>query len=487
MLQVLFVLSEMVPYSKTGGLADVGGALPLALQQLGVDVRILVPWYGRPDLHEMHWFCSVNTPYSQEAAELWITPNRPGIFFLRYPDYYERDGGPYQNAQGQDWPDNPRRFALLNRVAVEMAQGRVSGLDWQPDLVHVNDWQTGLVPYLLNLETRIGSPRPATLFTIHNLAYQGRFDPAIMAELHLPAEDFHWQGTELYGAFSFIKAGLIYSDQISTVSPTYAREIQTEAFGMGLQGLLQQRSAQLTGILNGIDEVHWNPRADPYLPAHYNARSLVGKSQCKAQLQQSLGLEAQPDVFLLGMISRLVEQKGVDMVLDILPDLLQRGMQVIILGSGEKYFEARLQELAAIHPGRLAVRIAFDEGLSHRIEAGVDAFLMPSRFEPCGLNQMYSLRYGTLPIVHHTGGLADTVVDAGDFARDEERNGFVFSFAHSDDLHHAVLRAAALYREKAAWRPLQKQAMAANHSWEHAALSYLELYHRILERRKSAQ
>jgi starch synthase len=280
---------------------------------------------------------------------------------------------------------------------------------------------------------------------------------------------------------------LTYSDQISTVSPTYAREIQTEAFGMGLQGLLQQRSTQLIGILNGVDEVHWNPRADPYLPAHYNARSLVGKSQCKAQLQQSLRLESQPDVFLLGMISRLVEQKGVDMVLDILPDLLQRGMQVIILGSGEKYFEERLQELAAVHPGRLAVRIAFDEGLSHRIEAGVDAFLMPSRFEPCGLNQMYSLRYGTLPIVHHTGGLADTVVDAGDFARDEERNGFVFSIAQPDDLHHAVLRAAALFREKTAWRHLQKQAMAGNHSWEHAAMSYLELYHRILERRKSSQ
>ncbi|MBN2678791.1 glycogen synthase GlgA [Acidithiobacillus montserratensis] len=482
MLRVLFVLSEMVPYSKTGGLADVGGALPLALQQLGDDIRVLVPWYGRPDLNEMHRICSVNVPYTHEAAEIWITTNRPQVYFLRYPAYYERGGGPYQNTLGQDWPDNPRRFALLNRVAVELAQGRVAGLDWRPDLVHVHDWQTGLIPYLLELETRVGNTRPATLFTIHNLAYQGRFDPAIMTELHMPGADFHWQGTELYGAFSFMKAGLVYSDRLSTVSPTYAQEIQTDAFGMGLQGLLQQRAGQLSGILNGVDEVHWNPRADPYLPAHYHARNLVGKSQCKAQLQQHLGLEAQADFFLLGMISRLVDQKGIDMVLEVLPDLLQRGMQVAILGSGEKHYETRLQELAAIHPGRLAVHIGFDEGLSHRIEAGADAFLMPSRFEPCGLNQMYSLRYGTLPIVHQTGGLADTVVDAGDIARDYERNGFVFSIAHSDDLHHAVLRAAALFQQPAAWQRLQQQAMAGNYSWEHSALAYQRLYQQILAR-----
>ncbi|WP_414040047.1 glycogen synthase GlgA [Acidithiobacillus sp. M4-SHS-6] len=482
MLQVLFVLSEMAPYSKTGGLGDVGGALPLALQQLGDDIRVLVPWYGRPDLDEMHWICSVNVPYTQESAEIWIATNRPDVYFLRYSAYYEREGSPYQNAQGQDWPDNPRRFALLNRVAVELAQGRVSSLNWRPDLVHVHDWQTGLIPYLLDLETRVGSPRPATLFTIHNLAYQGRFPPTIMADLHLPREDFHWQGTELYGTFSFMKAALVYSDQLSTVSPGYAREIQTDAFGMGLQGLLQQRAGQLSGILNGVDTAHWNPRTDPYLPAHYHARNLVGKNQCKIHLQQSLGLESQEEVFLLGMISRLIEQKGIDMVLDVLPDLLQRGMQVAILGSGEKLYEARLQELAAAHPGRLAVRIGFDEELAHRIEAGADAFLMPSRFEPCGLNQMYSLHYGTLPIVHHTGGLADTVVDADDLARDHERNGFVFSVAHSDALLQAVLRAAAVFQQPAAWRQLQQQAMAGNYSWEHSALAYQQLYHRILAR-----
>ncbi|MGE4530339.1 MAG: glycogen synthase GlgA [Acidithiobacillus sp.] len=480
MLRTLFVLSEMVPYSKTGGLADVGGALPLALNQLGVDTRVLVPWYGRPQWSDLRWYCSVNIPYTGESAEIWRLPDRPQVLFLHYPQYYQRDGGPYQNRHGEDWPDNPRRFALLNRVAVEIAQGRVSGMHWRPDIVHVHDWQTGLIPYLLQLETRVGASRPKTLFTIHNLAYQGRFNPTIMSDLHLPEEDFHWQGTELYGAFSFIKAGLFYSDYLSTVSPTYAQEIQTDAFGMGLQGLLRQRSAQLTGILNGIDDIHWNPEADPYLPAHYGIQNLAGKHLCKIQLQKTLGLYPDPQVFLLGMISRLVEQKGTDMVLDILPDLLSRGMQVVILGSGEKHFEQRLLEIAAAHPSQMAARIAFDEGLSHRIEAGSDAFLMPSRFEPCGLNQMYSLRYGTLPIVHRTGGLADTVVDAEDFSRPNARNGFVFAEAHHHDLHHAVLRAEKLFHQPAAWQQLQQQAMAGDYSWRHSARTYLALYEQIL-------
>ena len=483
MLRTLFVFSEMVPYSKTGGLADVGGALPLALRQLGAEVRVLVPYYGCPATSDMRWCCAVNVPYTGETAELWSPVEEAQILFLRYPAYYERDGGPYQDTQGEDWPDNDRRFALLNRVAVEIAQGRVSGLNWRPDIVHANDWQTGLIPYLLDLEARIGAARPAVLFTIHNLAYQGRFAPDAMAPLHLPVADFHWLGTELYGAFSFMKAGLAYSDQITTVSPTYAEEIQSSAFGMGLDGLLQTRSEHLSGILNGIDAIHWNPGADPYLPAHYSLQDRLGKTQCKAQLQSSLGLRPDPHVFLLGMISRLVEQKGTDMVLDILPDLLRRGMQVVVLGSGDKSFERQLLEMAAAHPTQMVARITFDEGLSHRIEAGADAFLMPSRFEPCGLNQMYSLRYGTLPIVHRTGGLADTVTDADDFRHPLQRNGFVFDRPHSDALHDAVLRAEALFRQPALWSHLQDQAMAGDYSWQHSARAYLQLYHEVLARR----
>ncbi|MHB0873297.1 MAG: glycogen synthase GlgA [Acidithiobacillus ferrooxidans] len=483
MLRTLFVFSEIAPYSKTGGLADVGDALPVALGQLGVDTRVLVPYYGCPAMGEMDWRCTVSVPYTDETAELWSLTERPQILFLRYPSYYERDGGPYQNAQGEDWPDNDRRFALLNRVAVEIAQGRVSGLDWRPDIVHANDWQTGLIPYLLDLEARIGAARPPVLFTIHNLAYQGRFPPRAMASLHLPAADFHWLGTEHYGAFSFMKAGLAFSDQITTVSPTYAAEIQTSAFGMGLDGLLRSRSERLSGILNGIDTIHWNPGADPYLAAHYSPQHrLPGKALCKSQLQSSLGLYPEPGVFLLGMISRLVEQKGTDMVLDILPDLLRRGMQVVVLGSGDKSFERQLLEMAAAHPAQMATRIAFDEGLSHRIEAGVDAFLMPSRFEPCGLNQMYSLRYGTIPIVHRTGGLADTVTDADDFRHPLQRNGFVFDSPQSDALHHAVLRAEALFRQPALWSHLQDQAMAGDYSWQHSARAYLQLYYEVLVR-----
>lgn len=483
MLRTLFIFSEIVPYSKTGGLADVGGALPLALAQIGVDVRVLVPYYGQPTLGDLRWRCAVTTPYTGEAAELWSLAEQPQILFLRYPHYYERDGSPYQDAEGGDWPDNDRRFALLNRVAVEIAQGRVPGFDWRPDILHANDWQTGLIPYLLDLETRVGAIRPATLFTIHNLAYQGRFAPSAMASLHLPDSDFHWLGTELHGDFSFMKAGLAYSDQLTTVSPTYAQEIQTNAFGMGLDGLLRTRNRQLSGILNGIDTRQWNPATDPHLPAHYSAQDRQGKAECKSQLQSSLGLYPDPGVFFLGMISRLVEQKGTDMVLDILPDLLRRGMQVVILGSGDKSFEQRLLEMAAAHPAQMAARITFDEGLSHRIEAGTDAFLMPSRFEPCGLNQMYSLHYGTLPIVHRTGGLADTVTDAEDFNHLEQRNGFVFTNPNSDALHDTVLRAEALFRQPILWSQLQDQAMTGDYSWQHSAHAYLRLYHEVLARR----
>ncbi len=481
MLRILFALSEMAPYSKTGGLADVGSALPAAIAGLGVDIRVLVPAY-RPFRGSGHlqWRARVTVPFTGETVELWSPEERPQVLFLRYPPYYERPGGPYQDPSGVDWPDNDQRFALLSRVAVEIAQGRVPALDWQPDIVHANDWQTGLIPYLLHLESRVGAPRPAVLFTIHNLAYQGRFDPGALQRLHLPPDGFHWQGTEFYGTFSFMKTALIHSDRLSTVSPTYAREIQEPELGMGLEGVLRARCRDLFGILNGIDTQSWNPGSDPYLPARFQRQDKGGKALCKAQLQMEMGLYPAPETFLLAMISRLVTQKGVDLVLDILPDLLRRGVQFVLLGSGEQPFEEAFRRLAAGQRGQMAVRIAFDEGLAHRIEAGADAFLMPSRFEPCGLNQMYSLRYGTLPIVRRTGGLADTVVDAEHFGGPPP-NGFVFVPVDRDALLAAVLRAESHFRQPAAWRYLQDNAMALDFSWERAARAYLEIYQQMLQ------
>jgi len=477
-LRILFVTSEMAPFSKTGGLGDVSGALPRQLLAAGEDVRVLVPWYGRPDLARLRHRATLHLPFSGDGVEILSLADRPQWLFLRHPDF-ERAGTPYQNPEGEDWPDNAERFARLCRAAVEIAQARVPELAWQADLVHVNDWQTGLVPYLLELETRVGAARPRTLLTIHNLAYQGRFEAAVMERLHLPASDFHPGGTELYGSFSFLKAGLVFADHLTTVSPTYAREIQDPEFGMGLDGLLRARSTVLSGILNGIDSEHWNPAADPYLPAHYSADDLQGKAICKARLQQELGLFPDPGVPLLGMISRLVEQKGSDLVLALAPELLKRGLQLVVLGSGDRRLEQGLRELAAAHRGQMAARIGFDEGLSHRIEAGADIFLMPSRFEPCGLNQMYSLRYGTVPVVHETGGLADTVRDVdGPMAR--VANGFVFHPAQIDALRAAILRAERYFQRTALWHELQRRGMGEDHSWHSAALAYRDLYRGLL-------
>jgi starch synthase len=477
-LRILFVTSEMAPFSKTGGLGDVSGALPRQLLAAGEDVRVLVPWYGRPDGARLQHRADIYLPFSGEKLAILSHSEHPEWLFLRHPDF-ERAGTPYQNPAGEDWPDNAQRFARLCRAAVEIAQGRVAELFWQADLVHVNDWQTGLVPYLLDLEARVGAARPRTLLTIHNLAYQGRFAPTVLEPLHLPAADFHPEGTELYGSFSFLKAGLVYADHLSTVSPTYAQEIQRPEFGMGLDGLLRARSHALSGILNGIDAEHWNPAADPYLPAHYSADDLQGKAICKARLQQELGLFPDPGVPVLGMISRLVEQKGSDLVLALAPELLKRGLQLVILGSGERALEQRLRELGSMHRGQMAARIGFDEALSHRIEAGADIFLMPSRFEPCGLNQMYSLRYGTVPIVHETGGLADTVVDV-DGSVTRPGNGFVFRPAQVDALRTAILRAERYFHQPALWRELQARGMGEDHSWRSAALAYRDLYGSIV-------
>ncbi len=482
-MRVFFVASEMAPFSKTGGLGDVTAALPRILHALGADIRVLVPLYQtRPWMDGLQKICTVHVPFSEKTGEIWSLRDQPQNWFLHQPEYYQRPGGPYQDPHGQDWRDNAERFGFLNRVAVEIAQGRVTELDgWRPEIVHLHDWQTGLVPYLLSLEERVGANRPATVFTIHNLAYQGRCDPKILQPLHLPEEDFHPGGTELYGSFSFLKAGLVYADRLTTVSPRYAQEIQTSESGMGLDGLLRLRSGDLTGILNGIDTSIWNPGADPNLPSHYDSSSITGKSACKTRLQSILGLDPDSGMFLLGMISRLVEQKGCDLVLQLVHELMQRRIQLVILGTGDSHLEQWAQELAAGYPGQMAVRIAFDEGLSHQIEAGIDAFLMPSRFEPCGLNQMYSLRYGSPPVVHETGGLADTVRDAGDGTKDHG-NGFVFRPATTDALRSAIDRAEAFFRQPEQWLGLQRRGMSEDYSWQQTAQQYLNLYQSMISR-----
>ncbi len=479
MTRILFATSEARPLVKTGGLADVSGALPAALCEIGEDCRLLLPGYhgvlgGVEGARELHRFDDL--PHPVRLLEADMPDSGVALHILDAPHYYLREGGPYQDADGADHPDNAERFGLLSRVAALLASPR-SPLAWRPEVLHCNDWQTGLAPAWLKFAG--GGAR--SLMTVHNLAFQGIFPADWVARLGLPPESFAVEGLEYYGNLSFLKAGLHYADALSTVSPSYAEEIQSEPLGMGLQGLLARRRADLAGIVNGIDTAYWNPRCDPYLPCSYSVRGLSGKKRCKAALQKDLNLEADPAAPLLGMVSRLTHQKGVDLVLEIADRLVRDGAQLAILGAGEAGLEAACRALAQRHAGRAATVIGYDEGLAHRIEAGADLFLMPSRFEPCGLNQMYSQRYGTPPLVHATGGLRDTVVDATpeNLAADTA-TGFVFEAATAAALQATVQRALALYGDAAAWKRLQLAGMRRDFSWEHSAREYRALYRRML-------
>lgn len=472
MPRVLFATSEARPLVKTGGLADVAGALPIALRELGVDCRLLLPGY-HPVLEGVRHpreVLSLNNlpgygPVRLLEAEMPVTG--VPVYVVDYPYHYQRAGGPYQDLNGADYPDNAWRFALLSRVAALLTCPLSPLMDWHPDLLHCHDWQTGLAPAYLHF---IGCGTP-TVMTIHNLAYQGIFAPDMVAPLGLPAESFAVEGVEYYGNLSFLKAGLYYADWITTVSPTYAREIQDAPLGMGMQGLLSSRAGQMSGILNGIDTAEWNPPSDLHLPCEYSSRALGGKKQCKQALQRDLNLEPAPQAPLFGMISRLTYQKGVDWVLQVADSIVARGGQMIFLGQGEAEVERGCRELAARHPGKVAAVIGYDEGLSHRIEAGSDLFLMPSRFEPCGLNQMYSQRYGTVPIVHGVGGLRDTVED--------DVTGFVFNDPAAHALWTAVGRALAAFMDKARWRRMMLAGMKQDFSWEVSARDYVALYRRL--------
>ena len=476
-MKILFASSEAHPLIKTGGLADVSGALPHALRNLGHDVRLMLPGYQAvlSSANSLTPVASLTLPHVRGPVHLLegcLPDSRVVTYLLEAPAYFDRPGNPYLAPNGRDWLDNAQRFASLARVAAAVAMNRAQ-LGWQPDLVHCNDWQTGLVPALLASEAN----RPATVFTVHNLAYQGLFSWDEYQTLGFPAAWWSPHALEFYDQFSFIKGGIVFADWITAVSPTYAREILTPAYGCGLDGLLNHRADRLVGILNGVDYKIWNPGHDSLIGHPYTAQSLAGKARNKADLQRDLGLAQAPQVPLLANIGRLVEQKGADLILDALPELMERRLQLVILGTGDAALERALQDAAQLYPDRLAVAMTYNEALAHRIEAGADIFVMPSRFEPCGLNQIYSLHYGTVPVVRRTGGLADTVTDANaETLQADTANGFHFDEPSATSLLGAIDRALLLYPQTAVWRRLMAAGMRQDFSWKRSAQRYVTLY-----------
>lgn len=479
--RVLFVTSEVYPLVKTGGLGDVSYALPNALRQLGVDIRILLPGYTSvlKELPLIEVQQNISVFPTLEPINLMASVMHDGttpIYVIDCPSLYRRDGGPYQDEHGKDWPDNALRFGLLSKMAALFGQGEFL---FKPEIIHCNDWQSGLTPAYLHYTKK---NHAQTMASIHNIAYQGIFGADIMGLLGLPPASFQMNGLEYYGSVSFLKASLFYADWISTVSPTYAKDIQTPAYGYGLHGLLAERYHHLTGILNGIDTDIWNPATDEYIFNHYDVNNLAGKAENTKQLRQKLGLEPSHYKPLLGMVSRFAYQKGLDLLLPIIPEIINKGTQLAILGSGDKGIEEALLNLAKMMPGQMSVTLGYDEALAHQIEAGADVFLMPSLFEPCGLNQMYSMHYGTIPIVRRTGGLADTVIDAIPVNLNQQTaTGFVFEQEDSRHLLQCVERAILLFRDKTNWQKLQKTGMTRDFSWRNSAQQYLDLYQQLLK------
>jgi starch synthase len=482
-LRVLHVASEAVPLVKTGGLADVAGALPKALAAAGVDVRVVVPGY-RSALRQAEKLGLTWLDRSLVIESAGVD-HRIGIgsvradgvtyYLLACNELYDRDGI-YGPLPSHDYDDNPRRFAVFAKAALALP----GLLKWKPHVVHAHDWQAGFVPALLQRGFLKDLPATRSVFSLHNVAYQGaswHFDLKLTGldwALYNPMQVEH------HGRLNPLKAGIVFADRVTTVSRTYAQEIQTPEFGFGLDPVIRHHAYKLSGITNGIDDETWDPARDPHLPATYNLQDLAGKSACKAALQRELGLPEDPGVCLVGIIARLVDQKGVDLVPSVVdPYILAGRMQLVVLGAGDGHLEQAFRNLQGRHPSRVCFWHGYNEGLSHRIEAGADLFLMPSRYEPCGLNQMYSLRYGTLPLVRFTGGLADTVRD---ISGSPQGNGFTFGPMDYGHLSSCLDRALGLYQHyPQQWRDAQRAAMSGAYGWDVAAAHYQELYRSLVE------
>ncbi len=476
-LNVLAVVSEIFPLIKTGGLADVAGALPAALAAEGVSVRSLVPGYPAvlAALQGGVTIARLDDMFGGEARVMAADAAGLELFVIDAPHLFARDGDPYRQPDGTDWPDNALRFAALSRIAALLAQQLVAG--YRPDVVHCHDWQAGLVPAYLHYA---GAAAPATVMTVHNIAFQGRFPSELLVRLGLPASAYAIDGVEYYGGIGYLKAGLRFADRITTVSPTYAREICTPAGGAGLDGLLRARANVLSGILNGIDETVWDPAHDPHLAARFDANGLHRRAANKAALQAGLGLEVAPTTPLFAVVSRLTAQKGIDLLLAALPALLAAGAQLAVLGSGERVLEAGLLAAAAANPHRVSAQVGFDEALAHLIQGGCDALLVPSRFEPCGLTQLCAMHYGALPVVAHVGGLCDTVIDANEMALAAGvATGFQFAPVQSGMLVAAIMRALEVWRQPALWQGLQRNAMRTDVGWRRPARRYAALYREL--------
>jgi starch synthase len=477
-VRVLAVASEIYPIIKTGGLADVVGALPIALKEEGIETCTLVPGY--PDVvnaltnakRVLEWplfFGGPSRLLKGSCGEL-------DLFVLDAPHLFARPGNPYLSLEGVDWPDNGVRFAALSRMADNIALRAVPS--FVPDVVHAHDWQAALTSAYLHYS---GRPRPRTVITVHNLAFQGRFPRDMLDEIGLPPDSFTMHGVEYYGDIGFLKAGLQFADQITTVSPTYAAEIQSDEGGMGLGGLLRERAGDLRGILNGIDTNVWNPATDAAIASRFDADDLDRRVANKSALQQRLGLEQKADAFLLGVISRLSWQKGLDLLLESLPVALGEDMQLAVLGSGDADLQDRYRAAAQSHAGKIGTVIGYDEALAHLIQAGCDALVVPSRFEPCGLTQLCALRYGAVPIVSRVGGLEDTVVDASEAAiASGAATGFKLESVTAEGLAATLRRSHDVFRDAPVWRSIQKNGMATDVSWRSRARNYADLYREMI-------
>jgi starch synthase len=477
MIKVLAVASEVYPLIKTGGLADVVGALPAALRSHDVAVTTVVPGYPAVLAAGDKWEVAAKLPsfFGGRTTIKRGTAKGLDLFVIDAPHLFDRSGNPYTDAEGRDWLDNPQRFGALSSAAAELCGGLVR--NYVPDIVHVHDWQAAMTLAYLNYSD---GPRPKSIVTVHNLAFQGQYPRSILGSLALPQRAFALDGVEYYGMIGFLKAGLHFADRITTVSPRYAAEIKTAEAGMGLEGLLAGRADILSGIVNGIDEVEWNPATDPKLAVNYDAKSLAKRAENKQALEKRFGLEhdASP---LFCLVSRLTWQKGIDILAETLEHLVRSGGRLALLGSGDKDLEGAFRQASLQFPGRIGTVIGYDEGLSHQMFGGADMTLVPSRFEPCGLTQLYGLRYGCIPVVARVGGLSDTIVDANDAALTlKSATGVQFQPINAPMLQDAISRAVALYHNKPTWLAMQKRGMGLDLSWTSRAAAYAKLYRELL-------